>query len=58
MLDSLSQKQVELAFQYLNQPVLSHPPPLELQELNDLEWFLLERMLQKLLKEKDESPLQ
>ena len=34
------------------------PLPKELQELNELEWFLLSRMLERLLEEKDSQPLQ
>jgi hypothetical protein len=58
MLSNLSQKQVEQALKYLHDPVLTSPPPQELEHLNDAEWFLLDRMLQQLLKERDSQPLQ
>ena len=59
MLDKLSPDQVERAFQFLADPSqkLSKPPQ-ELQNLNQLEWFLLGRMLTHLLEEKDHHPLQ
>ena len=57
MLDNLSLQQVERALSYLAQPVQTHPPE-GLEELNPQEWFVLERMLQALLSEKLNSPLQ
>ncbi len=57
MLDKLSRSQVEQALQCLQNP--SHLPlPKELQELSQVEWFLLSRMLEYLLEEKDSQPLQ
>jgi hypothetical protein len=57
MLDSLSPQQVEKAFQWLASPVLD-PPPKELESLSQLEWYLLQRMLESLWQEKKESPVQ
>ena len=57
MLDRLSPSQVELAFQWLDSPI-QIPPPEELESLSQVEWFLLDRMLQGLLDEKQHSPLQ
>ena len=57
MLDKLSVAQIEAALKYLHSP-LPEPPPQGLEELNQLEWFLLDRMLERLLQEKDHSPLQ
>ena len=57
MLDQLNQKQVEQAFQWLASPLPS-PPPKELESLNQLEWFLLSRMLDSLLQERQVNPLQ
>jgi hypothetical protein len=56
MLDNLSPRQVEQALEWLAQPVQC-PPPQDLEKLNQLEWFLLERMLQALLQEKNNSPV-
>lgn len=57
MLDKLSKSQVEQALLRLQSP--SHLPlPRELEQLNELEWFLLSRMLERLLEEKDSQPLQ
>jgi hypothetical protein len=56
VLQNLSQKQVEQAFQWLADPLPSAPPK-EL-DLNQMEWFLLSRMLQGLLEEKEQSQLQ
>jgi hypothetical protein len=57
VLQNLSQQQVEAALRFLSSP-LNLPPPKELQELNSLEWFLLSRMLEQLLEEKEQSPVQ
>ena len=57
MLDNLTQPQIEQAMQHLVQPI-KQPPPKDLQNLNEMEWFLLGRMLQSLMAEKLESPLQ
>jgi hypothetical protein len=56
VLDRLNQKQVEQAFQWLADPLPSAPPK-EL-ELSQVEWFLLSRMLNGLLEEKEHSRLQ
>ena len=56
MLQDLSQRQLEQAMKYLVQP-LKEPPPRGLEDLNDMEWFLLSRMLEGLLLEKDNSPV-
>ena len=57
MLDRLNQKQVEQAFQWLADPLPS-PPPKELEPLSQVEWFLLSRMLNGLLEEKNQHQLQ
>ena len=57
MLDNLSSQQVELAFQWLASPLVE-PPPEELNHLNQAEWFLLQRMLDSLLLEKEQGPVQ
>ena len=57
MLDRLSPSQVEQAFQWLESPVQTSPPQ-ELESLSQMEWFLLDRMLQGLLDEKKANPLQ
>jgi hypothetical protein len=58
MLQDLTQSQVESALQYLHLQPTSFPPPSDLKELNPMEWFLLDRMLDCLLKEKESSQLQ
>jgi hypothetical protein len=57
MIQELSRLQVEKALAYLASPVYS-PPPEELPKLSQVEWFLLSRMLQHLLEEKDNHVLQ
>ena len=57
MLQDLSPSQVEQAFQWLDSQVKSSPPQ-ALKELNQLEWFLLDRMLQQLKQEQQNSPRQ
>lgn len=57
MLDNLSVNQLEKALKWLDSPV-QDPPPEELLELTQMEWFLLDRMLQALLLEKQHNPLQ
>ena len=57
MLQQLSQQQVEQAFRWLQDPLPSKPPE-GLESLNQLEWFLLRRMLDSLLQEKENSPVQ
>ena len=56
MLQSLSPQQVEQAFQWLGNPIQT-PPPEELESLSQVEWFLLDRMLQALMLEKKHNPL-
>ena len=56
MLQNLSVNQMEQAFQWLESP-MKQAPPQELQRLNEVEWMLLERMLQGLLVEKEHSPV-
>ena len=57
MLQNLSNQQVEQALAWLASPLLE-PPPQELEHLNQMEWFLLHRMLDSLLLEKQDSPVQ
>lgn len=57
MLQNLSNNQVEQALAWLANP-LPEPPPQDLEHLNQMEWFLLQRMLDSLLQEKRENPLQ
>ena len=56
MLQNLSVSQLEKALSWLDSPVQS-PPPEELLELTQVEWFLLDRLLQELLIEKQSSRL-
>ena len=56
-LNQLSQKQVEQALEWLEDPLPSAPPQ-DLEKLNQMEWFLLRRMLDSLLEEKQQNPLQ
>ena len=55
MLQNLEVSQVEQALLWLTQPELE--PPEELRHLNEMEWFLLSRMLESLMLEKHLSPL-
>ena len=57
MLQELNPDQVESALQWLASP-LREPPPQDLRHLQELEWFLLERMLESLMLEKRHNPLQ
>ena len=57
LLSQLSRNQLELAFKWLASPI-QEPPPEELVKLSQVEWFLLQRMLDSLLKEKESSQLQ
>ena len=57
MLDKLLPSQVEMAFQWLDSPI-QIPPPEELESLSQVEWFLLDKMLQELLNERQRNPLQ
>ncbi len=54
MLQNLDTNQIELALKWLDSPVLS-PPPQELESLTQMEWYLLDNLLQLLLKEKQNS---
>jgi hypothetical protein len=54
---NLSNQQLEKAFQWLASPV-QEPPPKELESLQQVEWFLLSRMLDGLLQEQQSSQLQ
>ena len=56
MLDNLSHNQVELALEWLASPLLESPPK-ELLDLTQVEWFLLDRMLDQLMTERDHSPV-
>ena len=56
-LDSLSPQQIEQAFKWLDSPVQC-PPPQELESLSQADWFLLDNLLQRLLKEKEQHRLQ
>jgi hypothetical protein len=56
MLQDLSVNQMEQAFQWLESQ-MKQAPPQELQQLNEVEWMLLERMLQGLLMEKNCNPV-
>jgi hypothetical protein len=57
MLDNLSNNQVELALSWLASPI-QEPPPQELEHLNQMEWFLLQRMLDSLQLEQKHNPVQ
>jgi hypothetical protein len=57
VLSHLSVEQIEQALKWLDSPVQSPPPP-ELESLNQLEWYLLDKLLQQLLVEKESSLLQ
>ncbi len=56
MLQDLSKSQLEQALAYLVNP-LSESPPEPLDQLNPLEWHLLQQLLSSLLEEKDSSPV-
>ena len=56
MLQDLSHSQLEQALSYLANPILQTPPQ-PLDQLNPMEWYLLERLLENLLDEKDHSPV-
>jgi hypothetical protein len=47
---------VELALEWLASPLLESPPE-ELLDLTQIEWFLLDRMLETLMLEKQRSHL-
>jgi hypothetical protein len=48
---------VELALSWLASPI-QEPPPQELEHLNQMEWFLLQRMLDSLQLEQKHNPVQ
>ena len=52
ILQNLSTQQLELAMSWLDSPVQS-PPPEELESLTQVEWYLLDNLYQRLLKEKE-----
>jgi hypothetical protein len=56
MLQELTNLQVEKALKWLASPELDGPPE-ELVALSQVEWYLLDRMLQELLLEKQLSKL-
>ena len=56
MLQNLSVPQLEQALAWLDSPI-QDPPPKELEQLNEVEWLLLNRMLQGLLWEKEHNPV-
>jgi hypothetical protein len=56
MLQELTNQQVEKALKWLASPEMNSPPE-ELVALNQVEWYLLNRMLDDLMLEKDSLPL-
>jgi hypothetical protein len=57
MMQNLSNQQLEKAFKWLASPV-QEPPPQELENLQQVEWFLLSRMLDGLMQEQQDSQVQ
>jgi hypothetical protein len=57
MLQDLTPNQLEQAFQWIQNDPLKQDPPQVLKDLNEMEWFLLSRMLDGLLTEKEQSPV-
>ena len=57
VLNHLSLEQLEQALKWLDSPV-QEPPPQGLESLSQLEWFLLDRLLQGLWEEKGQHLLQ
>ena len=57
VLQDLSKEQVEQALKFLAQPMPDSVPQ-PLKDLNLLEWHLLQQMLNDLLEEKRQHPLQ
>ena len=55
MLQDLSNNQLEQALSYLVNPQPN--PPQQLKELSQVEWYLLQRLLEDLMYERDSSPL-
>lgn len=58
MLQELNKEEIEEALLYLHNQPMNFPPPARLKHLNEVEWFLLEKMLHGLLEEKEQHPLQ
>jgi hypothetical protein len=56
MLQNLSVQQLESALAWLDSPLVESPPE-GLLELTQMEWFLLDRLLQQLMREKYHSPV-
>ena len=56
VLSDLSVEQIEQALQWLDNP-LECPPPPELESLNQLDWFLLDKLLQQLQLEREHNSL-
>ena len=56
MLNNLSLQQVELGLAWLASPIQDSPPQ-ELEGLGQMEWFLLDRMLQALEVERRANPV-
>ena len=56
MLQDLSEEQLEQALAWLASPVQTYPPK-GLEGLNQVEWYLLDNLLQNLLLERDHSPV-
>jgi hypothetical protein len=56
MIQELTNLQVEKALRWLASPELDGPPE-ELVALSQVEWYLLDRMLDDLMTEKDSLPL-
>jgi hypothetical protein len=56
MLQDLSVPQLERALEWLDSP-LAESPPEELLKLTEIEWYLLDRLLEQLMVEKDHSPV-
>ena len=56
MLQDLSNQQVEKALEWLANPLVESPPD-DLLELTQAEWFLLDRMLVTLMREKERGPV-
>ena len=58
MLQNLTKEQVEMALEYLYHQVIMYPPPKELEHLNEAEWIVLDKMLEGLIREQQDSRLQ
>ena len=53
----LTLEQIELALQWLASPIVS-PPPETLEELSQLEWYILQSFLRSLQVDRENNPLQ